>query len=274
MCKVLKVSRSGFYAWLNHSPSKLEIANKELIHEIKEIHHRSRGTYGSPRIKEELDRRNFKVSRPRVARLMKKEGIRSKVKRRFVRTTDSKHSFQIAPNLLQRKFKVNSPGMVWVSDITYIKTKQGWLYLTVVIDLFDRRVIGWSLSSSMHADTTTIAAFRMAVKNRKTKSSLIFHSDRGVQYACEQFKQLLNIKNIKQSMSRKGDCWDNAVAESFFKTIKTECTYHYQFESKSQAARYIFEYIEVWYNRKRRHSALNYATPLEMEIFFNNQLAA
>jgi len=245
-----------------------------LTKQIKEVHQQSRRIYGSPRITEELKRRNFKVSRSRVARLMKKENIRSKIKKKYVITTDSKHSFRIAPNLLQRNFTVDAPGKVWVSDITYIKTRQGWLYLTVVIDLYDRKVIGWSWSAFMDAYQTTIAALKMALKNRANSSSLIFHSDRGVQYACDEFKQLLKKGNILQSMSRKANCWDNAVAESFFKSLKTECVYHYYFETRLSAAIYLFDYIEIWYNRKRRHSALAYATPLEMENYFYNKLAA
>jgi len=274
MCCVFKVSRSGYYAWLNRKPSKRADENNMLIKEIKQIHQQSRQTYGSPRITEELKSREYKVSRPRVARLMKKENIRSKIKKKYIVTTNSKHSFAVAPNILERNFSTDAPGKVWVSDITYIKTKQGWLYLTVVIDLFDRKIIGWALSSSMSTVDTTIPALKMALKNRSKSSLLIFHSDRGVQYACDEFKQLLKKENICQSMSRKGDCWDNAVAESFFKSLKTECVYHYCFESRSIAARCIFDYIEIWYNRKRRHSALGYKTPIEMENYFYNYLAA
>ena len=203
-----------------------------LIKEIKKIFKESRQTYGSPRITEELKSRKIIVSRPRVARLMKKENIRSKVKKKYVITTDSKHSFTVAPNLVNRNFVTETPGEVWVSDITYVRTMQGWLYLTVVIDLFDRKVIGWSLSTHLDVLHTSIPALKMALKNRMKDPKLIFHSDRGVQYACDAFKQLLNNENIKQSMSRKGNCWDNAVAESFFKSIKTESIYRSSLKSE------------------------------------------
>jgi len=271
MCKVLKISNSGYYSWLKRAMSNRELENLDLIKEIKQIYIQSKRTYGSPRIKEELNRRNYNVSRPRVARLMRKENIRSVVKKKYVVTTDSKHKYPIAPNLLKRNFTVQAPGKVWVSDITYIPTKQGWVYLTVVIDLFDRKVIGWALSGTMKTSQTTIPALQMAISNRKMDSSLMFHSDRGIQYACNEFKAILEHYNIIQSMSRKGNCWDNAVAESFFKSLKTESIYRCNFNYKAQAKTEIFEYIEIWYNRKRRHSALGYATPIEMEEFFNNK---
>jgi putative transposase len=190
-------------------------------------------------------------------------------------TTDSKHKFAVAENKLKRDFKPSEMGKAWVSDITYIKTQEGWLYLTTVLDLADRKVIGWALSNSMHASKTTVPALRMAVRNRTVTPGLIFHSDRGVQYACTEFTNVLKAYNIEQSMSRKGDCWDNAVAESFFKTLKTECVYRRKFANRKEAEIEIFEYIEVWYNRKRRHSALGYRTPAEMEqLLLNYQLAA
>jgi len=274
MCKVFEVSRSGYYAWIKRKPSNRLNENELLIAEISRIFIESRSTYGSPRIAEELKRRGYNVSRPRVARLMRKENIRSIVKKKYVITTNSKHIYKASPNLLNRRFKTIAPNEVWVSDITYIKTKQGWLYLTVIIDLYDRKIIGWALSLSMSTRSTTTPALKMAMKNRAVNSSLIFHSDRGVQYACEEFRMLLKINNITQSMSRKGNCWDNAVAESFFKTIKSECTNHYSFNTRQEAARYIFDYIEIWYNRKRRHSYLGYKTPLEFETMYKQILAA
>jgi transposase InsO family protein len=274
MCSTFNISRSGYYAWLNRKLSNNAIENIMLIKEIKEIYEASRQTYGSPRITEELKSKSFRVSRPRVARLMKKENIQSKVRKKYVVTTDSKHSFSVAQNLVDRNFSSKAPGEIWVSDITYIKTTQGWLYLTVVIDLYDRKVIGWSLSSYLDAIHTSISALNMALKNRMKDPQLIFHSDRGVQYACDAFKQLLRKENIKQSMSRKGNCWDNAVAESFFKSIKTESIYRSQLKSKLMTKMEIFWYIEIWYNRKRRHSALNYATPEQMEYLYYNLKAA
>ena len=274
MCKTLKVSKSGYYYWCKRSISKREKENNKLLQEILAIYDRSNGTYGSPRIQEELYHLGYKVSRPRVARIMKKNNIQSKVRKKWIVTTDSKHNNPIAPNLLNRNFTVDSPAQVWVSDLTYLKTKEGWLYLTVVIDLFDRKVIGWALSSTMKATQTSIEALKMALSNRNKSENLIFHSDRGVQYTCSDFTEIITEKNITQSMSRKGNCWDNAVAESFFKTVKTESIYRHNFKSKREARIEVFKYIEIWYNRKRRHSTLNYATPLEIENLFNMKIAA
>lgn len=275
MCKVLGVSRSGYYSWIKRKPSKRAVENQKLMEQIREIHKKSKGTYGSPRITEELKINYVHVSRPRVARIMKKANIRSITKKRFVATTDSKHSFPVAPNLLNREFKVDSQGKVWVSDITYIRTLEGWLYLTIIMDLADRKIIGWALSSSMHASTTIIPAWRMAVQNRPFTSRLIFHSDRGVQYACNEFRELLSRNTIvAQSMSRKGNCWDNAVAESFFKTLKTEWVYQNKYVSRKQASISVFEYIETWYNTQRRHSSLNYLSPNEYGKLLNKQKIA
>ena len=276
MCKVLGVSRSGYYSWIKRKPSKRAVENQKLMEQIREIHKKSKGTYGSPRITEELKINYVHVSRPRVARIMKKANIRSITKKRFVATTDSKHSFPVAPNYLNREFKVDSQGKVWVSDITYIRTLEGWLYLTMIMDLADRKIIGWALSSSMHASTTIIPAWRMAVQNRPFTGRLIFHSDRGVQYACTEFRELLFENTIvTQSMSRKGNCWDNAVAESFFKTLKTEWVYRNKYVSRKQASISVFEYIETWYNTQRRHSSLNYLSPYEYgELLIKQKLAA
>ena len=262
MCKVLKVSRSGYYSWLSHKPSKQEVENRELLDQIVEIHKESRQTYGSPRITAELRSRHIYASRPRVARMMKKAGLRSRTVKRFKVSTDSKHHYKVVENILNRDFTVDRPGKVWVSDITYIATGQGWLYLTIILDLADRKVIGWSLSNTLKARNTVIPAWRMAVTNRPVVDPLIFHSDRGVQYCCHEFADLLGtFPNVSRSMSRKGDCWDNAVAESFFKTIKTELIYDCKFQSIYQAKLAVFEYIEIWYNKKRRHSALGYLSP-------------
>lgn len=272
MCKVLGVSKSGYYAWLKRKPSKRSVENKKLMEYICKIHKRSKGTYGSPRITEELKANYMNVSRPRVARMMKKANIRSIVKKKFVATTSSKHSFPVSPNLLNREFKVDRQGKAWVSDITYIRTMEGWLYLTVIIDLADRRIIGWSLSSSLKASDTVIPAWRMAIRNRSFDTKLIFHSDRGVQYACTEFRILISADpRVCQSMSRKGDCWDNAVAESFFKTLKTEWVYRKKYVSRKQAEISVFEYIETWYNTQRRHSSLNYLSPTEYGKLINKQ---
>jgi putative transposase len=273
MSKVLQVSRSGYYRWLKSEPSQRTIENRKLTVEIRAIHTHSKQTYGSPRITAELNTENKKASRPRVARLMKKAGIRSKVTKKYrVSTTDSNHGFHIAPNLLDRDFKVGEIGKVWVSDITYIPTVQGWLYLTTVIDLGDRKVIGWALSTNMTAKDTTVAAWRMAVVNRPITSELTFHSDRGVQYACTEFTDILKAyTTVTRSMSRKGNCWDNAVAESFFKSMKSEWTKWHRYHSFKQAELSVFEYIETWYNIHRRHSALNYMTPNEYHDFLQTR---
>ena len=258
MCTTLKVSKANFYKWKSGYRSNRERENEELTIAIKIIHQKSRQTYGSPRITQELNALGEKVSTGRIARLMKKEGIRSKVKKKYRVTTNSTHKHPVAANLLNREFHAGRNSQGWVSDITYIRTKQGWLYLTVVIDLFDRKVIGWSLSKTMGTHDTVVKALRMALQNRPVGKSILFHSDRGVQYASTVFTNLLkSIPLIKQSMSRKGNCWDNAVAESFFKTLKTELVYHKVYWTRKEAEIDIFEYIETWYNTNRRHSALN-----------------
>lgn len=275
MCKVLKISRSSYYNWLNSGISNRKLNDKILMDKIKTIFNQSKQTYGSPRITIELKRLGHKVSRPKIARLMNRLGLKSKVKKKYRITTDSNHKFPIAPNLVKRDFTPDRINKVWVSDITYIRTKQGWLYLTVIIDLFDRQVIGWSLSKTMHAINTIIPAWRMAIARRKITELLIFHSDRGIQYACNQFTNILESNAlVKQSMSRKANCWDNAVAESFFKTLKTELIYHYNYHTRNQAEVAVFEYIEVWYNRKRLHSSLGYVTPMEFEMNYYQMLNA
>ena len=251
----------------NYVPSKRDGENRMLLSEIQRILKESKASYGSPRMTEELRKRGFDVSQPRVARLMKENGIKAVHAKKFVVTTDSKHKYPVAENKLNRNFSAENAGQAWVSDITYIKTAKGWLYLTIVLDIFDRKIIGWALSNDLTAENTSVAAWRMAVKNRIMSQKLIFHSDRGVQYACHSFANLLNsYKCVERSMSRKGNCWDNAVAESFFKTIKTELVYRNRYEDKNQAAISIFEWIETWYNRNRRHSALGNLTIVEFEL--------
>lgn len=275
MCRVFKIGKSSYYHWLKSGPSKRWRENEELLVRINNIFEYSSKTYGSPRIKEELQVQGFQVSRPRVARIMKAAGIRAIKPRRFVVTTDSKHNYPIAPNILNREFTTMRPGEVWVSDITYIRTNKGWLYLTVIIDLFDRKVIGWAMSKGMTAEETIIAAWRMAERNRPINQELIFHSDRGIQYACTRFTNILKAnKCVKRSMSRKGNCWDNAVAESFFKTIKAEVVYNEIYQNHDHAKLSLFKWIETWYNRKRRHSALGYKTIEEFEFLNINQKMA
>lgn len=264
MCKVFKVSRSGYYDWLKRKPSSTAMQNLKAVLMIKTVHKESKGRYGSPKITAELRSRGLKLSRPRVARLMRSEGIRSIVHRKFrVVTTDSRHHYPVADNHLNRNFKAESPGKAWVSDITYIRTVQGWLYLTIIMDLFDRKIIGWSLSRTLTTKDTVVAAWRMALVNRPLTGRVIFHSDRGVQYASYEFRNALYGKPVTQSMSRKGDCWDNAVAENFFKILKCELVRHHRFINQDQAKREVFQFIEIWYNRKRKHAYLGYLTPEE-----------
>jgi transposase InsO family protein len=244
-----------------------------LKKEIHRVYRANKGRYGSPRIAKELQMQGVKVSVHLVAKLMQQESLRSIVKKRFVQTTDSKHNYPVVKNKLNREFTAQRQNQVWVSDITYIGTHQGWTYLTTMIDLFDRKVIGWALSQTMLAKETSVAALKMALTNRPLhpKNKLILHSDRGIQYACNEFVQLTSMyKNIQRSMSAKGDCWDNAVAESFFKTLKTELVYHHKYETHGQAELSIFEYIETFYNIKRRHKQLNNLTILEYHQSINN----
>ena len=222
----------------------------------------SKGRYGSPKITEELRDRGWKVSRPRVARIMRSEGIQSITCKKFRgATTGSKHNLPIAENHLTRDFNAQMPGQKWVSDITYIPTRVGWIYLTIIMDLYDRKIIGWALSTTMTTRDTVLAAWKMAILNRPTCYQLIFHSDRGVQYASYSFTAELKKHAVIQSMSRKANCWDNAVAENYFKILKSEMVKHANFQSIMQAKTELFEFIEIWYNRKRKHTYLGYKTP-------------
>jgi len=264
MCRVLQVSRSGYYRWLKRKPSPRQLDNQRLDAEIREIYDTSKQRYGSPKITRELADRGRKVGKNRVASRMRKAGLRSKIRRKYRVTTDSKHHFAVSPNLLERNFKAEAPDRVWISDITYLATKAGWLYLTVIIDLFSRLVVGWALSSSLSHEMV-LTALKRAIQRRRPSKGLIFHSDRGVQYACTDFRKELAKHEFVQSMSRKGDCWDNAVAESFFAIMKTELVYHERYEGHQDTLHSIFEYIEVFYNRQRRHSTLEYLCPSEFE---------
>lgn len=264
MCGVFKLNRSGYYNWLYRNPSYREAENKLLKQEIESIYKKSKKTYGSPKIALELNKKGWKVSRPRIARIMQKHGWRSLICKKFrCSTTDSNHNLPVFENILNRNFKAERMSQKWVSDITYIPTRQGWLYLTTILDLYDRKVIGWAMSTTMTTEDTVTSAYKMAVKNRTLEKGLVFHSDRGVQYASKVFTNKLKQDNVTQSMSRKGNCWDNAVAESFFKIIKSEMVNHVRFESILHAKTALFEFIEIWYNRNRIHSALGYKTPHE-----------
>jgi putative transposase len=264
MCRVLAISPSGYYAWLKRGESRRVREDRRLLVEIKAIHRQSRGTYGSPRVHAELNGRQMHHGRNRVARLMRENGIRAKQKRKFKATTNSKHSRPVAPNLLERDFTADMPDRKWLADITYIPTREGWLYLAAILDLYSKLIVGWSLSKRMTKDLV-LKALEMAVGRRRPLPGLIHHSDRGSQYASEKYQEALCDHRMICSMSRKGDCWDNAPMESWFHTLKTELIYHRDYQTRRQAERDIFEYIEVFYNRSRRHSGLGYMTPAQYE---------
>jgi len=262
MCRVLSVSKSGYYAWCTREESPRIKALKEHTKEIISIYNSSKRRYGSHKIHAELSDKGIVTSQNRVARIMKKECIQSIVNKKYkVQTTDSKHTNKISENHLNRNFNPKKPSVAWVSDITYIDTEQGWLYLTTIIDLFDRKVIGWSLSNNMTTKDTIMKAWTMAKTNRSARKGMIFHSDRGVQYTADEFRKELGKSKVLQSMSRKGNCWDNAVAESFFKIIKSEMINHKYYYSHFQAKIDVFDFIEIWYNKQRKHSKLGYLTP-------------
>lgn len=272
MCKVLKVSSNAYYYWRRRANStQPESRKQKLKRQIKTIFNESRQIYGSQKITVELNKAGISISRSYVGRLMQQMGLRSRTRKKFIATTDSTHSHPVADNVLNRDFSPTELGKAWVSDITYIKVKDHWAYLTVMLDLADRAVIGWSLSGDMTAEHTVVAAWADARKNRGILPGFLLHSDRGVQYTCHRFADIIrHNKYASQSMSRKGNCWDNAVAESFFKSIKYEELNHHTFHSDEQLHDCIEEYIR-WYNTKRIHSSLNYKTPLEAEIEIRNQ---
>jgi transposase InsO family protein len=264
MCRHLAVSRGGFYSWCKRPECKRAKQNRQLAARIKQVHEESRGTYGSPRVHAELAAEGTPAGRHRVAKLMRQEGIRARRKRRFVKTTDSKHNLPIAPNLVQRDFSPAEPNRLWVADITYIWTREGWLYLAVVVDLFSRYVVGWALSGTIDRHLA-LAALGQATDTRRPTGNLVHHSDRGCQYASADYRAALAAHGITCSMSKKGDPWDNAAAESFFSSFKTELVHHVDFLSRAAARRSVFDYIEVFYNRRRRHSTLGYVSPAEYE---------
>ena len=264
LCEVLEVSTSGYYDWLDKPESARSVKNRQLVEKIKHYHQRSRELYGSPKIYRDLVDEGEKCSVNRVARLMKVANIKSKMSRKFVVTTNSKNTLQPAPDLVQRRFKVDEPDKTWVSDTTFIATREGWLYLAVIIDLFSRQVIGWAMSTKNNTPLVQ-DALTMAIWRRGKVNNVIVHSDQGSTYASSDYQKQLHDNQLRCSMSRKGECLDNAVAESFFGTLKNELVYHEDFRTRSQARQSIFEYIEVFYNRKRKHAFLNYLTPVEYE---------
>ncbi len=273
MCKVFQISRSSYYAWTKRSGSKLK---RDAIRScVRASFKKNKGHYGSPRLVREMRDQGHQVSRSTVARVMKEERLIARPRAKYVHTTDSDHSHRVAPNLLNREFDASAPNEKWVSDITYIRTRQGWAYLTIILDLADRMVVSWHLSSDLSCENTTLKTFRKALEKRTINKPLIFHSDRGIQYCASIFvDELKRNRFIKQSMSRKANCWDNAVAESFFKTLKIECIHQFSYQNIQQANASIFDYIERWYNTRRRHSAIGYISPLQKyNLFFNRNVA-
>jgi putative transposase len=254
------------YAWRARPESQRAAANRELVDDIKRVHRDTNGRYGSPRIHAELRAQGRGASRGRIERLMRRYGIRAIMARpRRVRTTDSHHDFPIAPNLLDRNFTATAPNRIWLADITYIETDQGWLYLATVMDLYSRRIVGWAMADHLRADLP-LAALRMAISTQRPGAGLIHHSDRGVQYASSEYHNVMQFAGFRASMSRKADCYDNAPMESFFHTLKTELVHHRHYATRTEAIRDIFAYIEGFYNRTRRHSAVGYISPIEMEL--------
>ena len=268
MCRVLEVSTQGYYAWAKREPSNRAKENLSLAADIKAIHAGSRRTYGAPRVRAELVARGQQVGKNRVARLMRQEGVQARRKRKFRCTTDSKHNLPVAPNVLQRDFDADAPNQAWVTDITYVWTLEGWLYLAAILDLFSRRVVGWSMSTSLERGLA-LEALQMALQGRQPPAGLVHHSDRGCQYASRDYRAVLDAHGIVCSMSRKGDCWDNAVAESFFGSLKAEVLNDREFATRAEARLAIFDYIEVFYNRRRRHSYLGFLSPADYERLAN-----
>lgn len=267
MAKALNIRRNRYYRWLGSGERRQlrEDEEKKLVEKIKSIQEEVRYSFGTPRITDELQKDGFPVNRKKVARLLGKYSLNRKSKKKFKLTTDSGHNHKVSPNLLNRNFSADAPNAKWVSDITYIWTSEGWLYLCVIIDLYSRKVVGWASSSRIDAQLL-LQAFWRAIEARRPPEGLIFHSDRGSQYCSRKFRRALRSLGIRQSMSRKGDCWDNACAESFFKSLKSEWLYDQIFKSRQKANNELFKYIEVFYNRRRTHSTLGYQSPVEYEL--------
>jgi transposase InsO family protein len=269
LCHTLKVSRSGFYAWQKRPASPKKLARQRLLEKIRQVHAQSRGIYGSPRVEAELAEQGIAVCVNTVAKYMKQAGLCSKIKRRFrPRTTDSAHGLAVPPDRLQRSFAAAGPNQKWCCDITYVPTAEGFLYVAAVIDVFSRRIVGWAMDDHLRSELC-LSALAMAIARRAPAPGLLHHSDRGVQYACTSYQQLLEDHGIIASMSRKGDCYDNALMESFWGTLKTELTYHELYPTRAEARQSIFEFIEVFYNRQRRHSAIGYMSPEKFEASLN-----
>jgi putative transposase len=264
MCALLNLSRSGFYAWRKRGLSKRAMSNEDLTEEIKRIYGEGRGEYGSPTIYHVLREKGFRVNHKRIVRLMRQIGLRAKVQRRFKKTTSPCKDREAAPNLLMQKFQTSGPNRVWLSDITFIDTDEGWLFLTTIEDMWSRRMVGHAITDHLRA-LAVIEALQMALGRRRIAPGLIFHSDRGKQYIDHRVRALLHAHGITQSMSSTGNCYDNAMAESFFATLKKGHVFSVRFQTREEARRRIFEYLEVFYNRVRRHSSLGYKSPVAFE---------
>lgn len=273
LCEVVGVTRSGYYAWSDRPASSKKIADAQLLVEIRAAMKRGRGAYGSPRVHLDLRARGIRVSRKRVERLMRENGLEARQKRRFVHTTDSRHDDPIAPNLLARDFDVAAANKIWVGDVTYIPTSQGWLYLAVLLDLFSRRIVGWATSVTNDTDLA-LAALERALRTRQPARGLVHHTDRGSPYASGDYRAALERHGIIASMSRTGDCYDNAVAESFFATLKAEHVDYEDFSTNDVATASIGDYIENFYNSARRHSHVGYVSPIEFELRAHSQQIA
>jgi transposase InsO family protein len=270
MCEALEVSASGYYAWASRPDSPTEQWRQELVAAIEEVHAEVKGRYGSPRMTAELKARDYECSENTVAELMREHGIRAKSPKRFVRTTDSKHRLPVAANVLDRDFDPEGPNERWCADITYIPTREGWLYLAAVEDLFSRMVVGWSMDRSMES-RLVVDALEMAIRRRRPEAGLLAHSDRGSQYASEHYQRVLRGEGIVCSMSEAGQCWDNAPMESFFGRLKCELEPGQTFATRDQARAAIFEYLEVFCNRVRRHSSLGFLSPEEFERAYHQK---
>jgi putative transposase len=265
MCHVLKVSRAGYYAWLGRPESPRAAQVRSLAVTIREVHHESDGTYGSSRVYRDLKAQGVACCETTVAKLMRRDGLRAANARRFVvHTTDSAHSHPIAENVLNRRFEPGEPNRVWVADITYIATAEGWLYLAAVLDLGSRKMVGWATADHLRSELAQ-RALSNALEHRQPTGPVLHHSDRGVQYACDAYQERLRANGFEVSMSRKGNCYDNAVMESFFGTLKQELVYRRTYRTREEANRSLFEYIEVFYNRRRLHSTLGYLSPVQYE---------
>ena len=265
LCTVLEVSRSGYYAWVDRPAAPKTLADAQLVVEIRAALVRGRGAYGSPRIHRELRARGIRVGKKRIERLMRDNGVVARQKRRFVHTTDSRHAHPIAPNLLDRDFDPKAANEVWAGDVTYIATGEGWLYLAVLLDLFSRRVVGWATSAANDRQLA-LDALGHAVRSRRPAPGLVHHTDRGSPYASDEYRQALLDRGLVASMSRTGDCYDNAVAESFFATLKAEHVDHEDFATRAVGTASIGDYVERFYNTARRHSHLGYVSPIEFEL--------